>query len=54
MVYVKFCYPKFGRDNYMEEQAHDLYNKAIFVKFQPQLKETTALCVDEIIEKKKL
>jgi len=31
---------------YMEEQAHDLY-KAIFVKFQ-QLKETTALCVDEI------
>lgn len=32
----------------MEKQARDLYNKAIFVKFQQQLRNTTALQIEEI------
>ncbi|OEL28868.1 hypothetical protein BAE44_0010113 [Dichanthelium oligosanthes] len=33
---------------YMEKQAHDLYNKAIFVKFQQQLQATTGLATETI------
>ncbi|XP_062231004.1 protein FAR1-RELATED SEQUENCE 3-like [Phragmites australis] len=36
----------------IEDQAHDLYNRSIFVKFQHKLKETTALQVDPIEENK--